>query len=87
MELADFRDDTSALEKVFRQRVSGLLESSTRIAEKKGIVLLSYRAEYQSSAGWQNLGGVSYLGLGFGVPFIGKKHVYTSPQIAGVAQP
>jgi hypothetical protein len=82
MELAAFRDDASALEEVFHQRVGGLLESPTRIIEKKGIVWLSYRAEYQSRAGWQNLGGVSYLGIGLGVPFIGKKHVYSSPQIA-----
>jgi len=86
MELADFRDDVSELERLFHERVRALMVCSTRIVESKGIVLLGYTAEYQSEAGWQRLGGISYLGLGFGIPFVGKKRVYTSPPIVSCAQ-
>src|SRR6266511_2898510 len=73
MELADFRYDVSELERLSHERVRALMVCSTRIVESKGIVLLGYTAEYQSEAGWQRLGGISYLGLGFGIPFVGKK--------------
>lgn len=81
-ELAAFRSNASKLEQVFHERVKALMSSPTRIVESKGIVLLGYRCEYQTEAGWQRLGGVSYFGLGFEIPFIGKKRVFTSPPVA-----
>jgi hypothetical protein len=87
MEMADFRDDSSRLEMLFHEQVVSLLRYPTRIVENKGVIWLSYRAEYQSDAGWRRLrGGVSYLGLGFGIPFFGKERVYTSPAVVSWAQ-
>ena len=81
MELADFSRDASKLESIFHERVEALLKHPTRIVENRGVLLLSYNGEYQSEAGWLTLGGVTYLGLGLGIPFVGKRHVYTSPPI------
>lgn len=87
MEMADFRDDSSRLEALFHEQVKSLLQYPTRIVEDKGVIWLSYRAEYQSDAGWRRLqGGVSYLGLGLGIPFFGRKRVYTSPPVASGSQ-
>lgn len=87
LELADFRDDASTLQNIFHELVRALMAYPTRITEKKGVLWLSYRAEYQKKTGWQRLrGGVKYLGLGFGVPFIGKKRVYTSPPVVSWAE-
>lgn len=86
MELASFRDDAAKLETVFHERLRGLLQHPTRIIENKGVILLSYSAAYQNDDGWQSLGGVGYLGLGFGIPLVGKKRVYTSPPAASCAQ-
>ena len=48
---------------------------------------LSYKAEYQDDAGWHKLsGGVSYLGLGLGIPKLGKRHVYSSPPVVNCVQ-
>ena len=88
LEMADFKDDSSKLEDIFHQQVKSLLRYPTRIMESKGVMWLSYRAQFQSEEGWQRLrGGVSYLGLGFGVPFIGSRRVFTSPPLANRAQP
>jgi hypothetical protein len=86
MEMADFRNDASKLESLFHERLKGLLQHPTRIVESKGIILLGYKAEYEGERGWQSLGGVSYLGLGFGIPLVGKKRVYTSPPVASYEQ-
>jgi hypothetical protein len=87
MELADFRDDSSKLEELFYEQVKSVLHYPTRIVENKGVILLSYRAEYQSDGGWRRLrGGVSYLGLGLGIPVFGKERVYTSPPVESWAQ-
>ena len=87
LESAGFRDDAAKLEACFHEQVRRLLQHPTRITEKKGIIWLSYRGEYQSESGWQRLrGGVMYLGLGFGVPFFGKKRVYTSPPVVSWIQ-
>ncbi len=87
MELADFHNDSSKLEALFHQQVGAVLQYPTRIVEKKGVLWLSYRAEYQVNADWQRLrGGVTYLGLGFGIPFIGRKRVYTSPPLVSCVQ-
>ena len=88
LEMAHFRNDASSLEKSFHDRVTSLLTRPTRIMEKKGVVWLSYRAEYLNETGWHNLrGGVTYLGLGLGIPFFGKKRIYSSPPLTSVAQP
>jgi hypothetical protein len=86
LELADFRDDPSKLERLFHERLKALMVFPTRIVENKGIILLSYSAEYQGEAGWQRLGDVSYLGLGFGIPLVGKKRVYISPPVVNCSQ-
>ena len=57
-ELADFRGNASKLEQVFHERVKALMSCPTRIVESKGIVLLGYRCDYQTQAGWQRLGGL-----------------------------
>jgi hypothetical protein len=80
------RDDASKLETKFHERLTGLLKYPTRIIENKGVILLSYSAEYQNDAGWQSLGGVGYLGLGFEIPLVGKKRIYTSPPVASCTQ-
>ena len=86
LEMAGFRDDASELERVFNERVKALMLCPTRIVEIKGIMWLSYKGGYQKGAEWKSLGGVSYLGLGFGIPFVDKKRVYTSPPVASCAQ-
>ena len=87
MELADFRDDSSELGALFYEQVTSIVHYPTRIVENKGVIWLSYRAEYQSDAGWRRLrGGVSYLGLGFGIPLFGAERVYTSPPVESWAQ-
>ena len=86
MEMADFHNDFSKLETVFHERVAGLLRYPTRIFEKKGVIWLSYWAEYQSDFGWRRLGGITNLGLGLGIPFVGKKHIYASPPVRSWAQ-
>jgi len=88
LEMAGFRNDALALEKSFHERITALLTRQTRIIEKKGIAWLSYRAEFLDQTGWLNLkGGVMYLGLGFGIPFVGKKRIYSSPPLVTIAQP
>jgi hypothetical protein len=82
LELAAFRDDASKLDAVFQERVDGLLQHPTRIFEKKGVIWLSYRAEYRTDAGWKRMGGYMSLGVGLGVPFVGKMRIYTSPPVA-----
>jgi hypothetical protein len=86
MELAGFRDDVKKLEELFQERVKALMLYPTRITESRGVILLGYKGEYQTEAGWQRLGGVSYLGLGFGVPLVGKKHIYSSPPVVSCTQ-
>jgi hypothetical protein len=83
MEMPSFRDDFPKLEALFHERLEGLLRYPTRIFEKRGILWLSYWAEYQSDAGWKRLGGVANLGLGLGIPIIGKRQIYRSPAVAG----
>lgn len=82
LELADFRDNATALQGEFLEVVRTLVTHPTRITEKKGVFWLSYRAQYQDETGWRRLtGGASYLGLGAGIPFIGTKRTYKSPAI------
>jgi hypothetical protein len=86
MELASFRDDAAKLETEFHKRLTGALQHPTRIIENKGVILLSYSGSYHDGAGWQSLGGVGYLGLGLGIPLVGKEHVYTSPPVGSFVQ-
>jgi hypothetical protein len=81
LEMAGYRDDASRLQKDFHELVEGLLLHPTRIVEKRGVLWLSHRAAYKTDTGWQGLGGGANLGLGLGIPFVGKKRVYTSPPI------
>jgi hypothetical protein len=83
LEMAGYRDDAARLQKDFHELVEGLLLHPTRIVEKRGVLWLSHRAEYKTDAGWQGMGGGALLGLGLGIPFVGKKRVYTSPPMVG----
>ncbi len=86
LELADFRNDVIALEAVFRDQIEKLMTSSTQITEKKGLMWISYRAQYESQEGLRRLrGGFSNIGLGLGIPFVGRKRIYKSPPLRGWA--
>ncbi len=79
-------DDASATAKLIRTYLSGF-EPKVDPDLQHGW-WLSYSGEYQREDGWRTLGGIGYLGLGLGIPFIGigRTHVYSSPPIVGVAQ-
>jgi hypothetical protein len=82
LEMTDFSDDASALNDEFERRLKLVLEHPTRITERRGIMWVSYKAEYEDDGSWHRLrGGVAYLGIGFGVPFFGTRCIYTSPRV------
>jgi hypothetical protein len=86
MELAGSSDDASKLEEAFLETVKALMSSPTRIVERKGVIWRSYKGAYQTEGGWQRMGSAFYLALGFGIPFVAKKIVYTSPPVGSFAQ-
>jgi hypothetical protein len=81
---AAFKNSVEQLDKAFVKKLELLVSHETRIVQKRGLLLHSFRCDYKASSGWNRVYRMAAMRLGHVKPpeIAGSQRIYHSPALA-----